>query len=119
MSTLIRTSFNKKGYSKKSKTSKILGIDYEGFHKYIEDQFIDGMSWENKGLWELDHKVPISLAKTEEDMIKLNHYTNFQPLWIEDNRSKSNKILPEFKHLIKEYLGDVRVPPSPNSLRSV
>jgi hypothetical protein len=90
---LILLSFRKKGYSKKSKTNQILGIDYIGFMKHIESQFTEGMTWENRGLWELDHKIPISLGKTEEEIIKLNHYSNFQPLWREDNRKKSNKIL--------------------------
>jgi hypothetical protein len=30
--------------------------------------------------WDLDHIIPISSAKTKEDLIKLNHYTNLQPL---------------------------------------
>ena len=101
---LIRGSFKKKGYSKKSLTSEILGIDYEGFYKHIENQFTNGMTWDNRGLWELDHKIPVSLGKTEEEIIKLNHYTNFQPLWKKDNIIKSDKVLPEFEHLVKEYI---------------
>ena len=102
--TAVRSSLRRKGYSKKSKTYKILGIDYEGFYNYIESQFVDGMSWENKDEWELDHKIPISIGNTEEDIIRLNHYTNFRPLWRKDNQLKSNKILPEFEHLIDEYI---------------
>jgi hypothetical protein len=90
---LILLSFSNKGYSKKSKTNEILGIDYDGFMKHIESQFTEGMTWENRGLWELDHKIPVSLGKTEEEIIRLNHYSNFQPLWREDNRKKSNKII--------------------------
>jgi hypothetical protein len=81
-----------------------LGIDYEGFYKHIENQFTDGMTWDNRGLWELDHKIPVSLGKTEEEIIKLNHYTNFQPLWKKDNIVKSDKVLPEFEYLVKEYI---------------
>jgi hypothetical protein len=117
--SLISQTFIKKGYTKKTKTFEILGIDYRGFSNYIESQFIDGMSWDNYGEWVLDHKVPIYLGKSVEDVIKLNHYTNLQPLWNKDNQDKSNKILPEFEHLVEEYLGDVRVPPNPNSLRSI
>ena len=51
------------------------------------------MVWENYGMWEYDHIIPLSSAKNEEEVIKLNHYTNFQPLWKEENKLKSNKIL--------------------------
>jgi hypothetical protein len=101
---LLLQSITRGGYSKKSLTNEILGIDYKGFYLYIENQFTDGMSWDNRGLWELDHKIPASLGKTEEEIIKLNHYTNFQPLWRKDNRIKCDKILPEFNHLVKEYI---------------
>lgn len=87
----IKTIFNKNGYTKKSKTSEILGIDYLGFKEYIENQFKEGMSWSNHGLWHLDHKVPLSWAKSEEEIIELNHYTNFQPLWANENLTKGNK----------------------------
>ena len=51
------------------------------------------MTWNNYGEWELDHIIPISSATTEEEVYKLNHYTNFQPLWMSENRKKGNKIL--------------------------
>jgi len=63
------------------------------FKKHIETQFTDGMNWENHSLkgWHFDHNEPISRAKTYDDMIRLNHYTNFVPRWAEDNIAKSNK----------------------------
>lgn len=88
---LISKVIKRNGYSKKSKTQEILGIDFEEFKLYIESLFIEGMDWENFGKWHLDHKIPISWAKNENDIIKLNHYTNLQPLWAEDNLSKGNK----------------------------
>lgn len=76
-------------------TMNILGIDLDGFKKHLEQQFKDGMSWDNYGLhgWHIDHIIPISTALTEEDVILLNHYTNLQPLWWYENLSKGNKIL--------------------------
>ena len=50
------------------------------------------MSWENMGKWHIDHIIPLSTAITEEDVIRLCHYTNLQPLWAEDNLKKSNKL---------------------------
>jgi hypothetical protein len=49
------------------------------------------MTWENYGKWHLDHKTPISWAKTEKEVIELNHYTNFQPMWAIENLSKGNR----------------------------
>jgi hypothetical protein len=47
---------------------------------------------ENFG-WDIDHFIPVSSAKTEEDIVKLNHYTNLQPLCSYVNRYiKRNKI---------------------------
>jgi hypothetical protein len=51
------------------------------------------MSWDNMGKWHIDHIIPISSACGEVDLIKLNHYTNLQPLWEVDNLKKSNKII--------------------------
>ena len=50
------------------------------------------MSWSNHGEWHLDHIYPVSLAKDQNHVIELNHYTNFQPLWASDNLSKGNRL---------------------------
>jgi len=91
--TLIGMSIKGKGYTKKSKTSEYLGCTFNEFKIYIEEKFIENMSWENRMEWHLDHIYPISLAETEQEIIKLNHYTNFQPLWAVDNLRKGNKII--------------------------
>jgi len=90
--SLIRQSIRNQGYSKNSKTNHILGCSYEQFKHYLEKQFTEGIIWSNFGLWHLDHIIPISSATNEEEVIALNHYTNFQPLWAEDNIKKSNKL---------------------------
>ena len=91
--SIISKSISRMGYSKKSKTYKILGCDFEEFKKYIESMFKENMNWGNYGEWHLDHRTPISFAKTEDEVYKLNHYTNFQPLWEIDNLSKGNRYI--------------------------
>jgi hypothetical protein len=91
---LIRISTIKQGYTKKSKTFEILGCSYEDFKQHLERQFKKGMSWDNQGQWHLDHIYPVSLAKDEADLLRLNHYTNFQPMLALENFSKGNSIIP-------------------------
>ena len=71
----------------------MLGADYETAFNHIESRFKDGMTWDNQGEWHIDHIVPLASATTEEELIKLCHYTNLQPLWAEDNLKKGDKIL--------------------------
>lgn len=100
--TLIKQTF--KIYTKKSKTQEILGCSFEEFKEHIESKWEDWMNWDNHGnpkdgvieenkTWDLDHIIPLSTAKTEEEIIKLNHYTNLQPLCSYYNRFiKKDKI---------------------------
>jgi hypothetical protein len=91
--SLIRNAFNRKFTTKSKKTIEILGCSFEEFKLHLESQFDDKMNWENQGTyWHMDHIIPISSTQTEEDVYRLNHYTNFQPLYWEDNLKKSNKI---------------------------
>ena len=91
---LIKSSLKIKGFKKPSKTEYILGCSLEQFKKHIESKFNEFMSWDNYGLyngspnygWDIDHIIPISSAKTIEDVIRLSHYTNLQPLCSYINR---------------------------------
>ncbi len=87
--------FKNKGYSKNTKTQKMLGIDWEVAKQHIERQFTKGMNWNNYGEWHIDHIIPLSSASTSERLKELCHYTNLQPLWAEDNLSKKDKIIEQ------------------------
>lgn len=71
---------------------------WDEFKEYIQNQWSEGMSWKNYGLgannttWHIDHKIPIFSATSLEEIYKLNHHTNLQPMWGSDNIRKSNSI---------------------------
>lgn len=88
---LIGGSFKRIGFVKSMSTEKLLGCTLQNFQLYISSKFKEGMTLENHGKWHLDHIIPLAIAKTEEEVIKLCHYTNFQPLWAKENREKSGK----------------------------
>ena len=87
-----REIFKNKRFIKPS-TKLLIGEDLSFVKKYLENQFIEGMSWKNHGKWHIDHIIPLSSANNESELIKLCHYTNLQPLWAFDNLSKGSKIL--------------------------
>jgi hypothetical protein len=93
----ISDSIRRFNYTKKSKTFEILGCSFEEFKLHLESKFEHWMSWDNYGnpkdgvyeinkTWDIDHIIPLATVKTEEDVIKLNHYTNLQPLCSYTNR---------------------------------
>jgi uncharacterized protein YdiU (UPF0061 family) len=90
----IKKSIKKGGFKKLSRTEQILGCSYDDFKTHIESLWEPWMNWDNYGLyngelnygWDIDHKISLSNGKCEIDIIKLNHYTNLQPLCSKINR---------------------------------
>ena len=91
--TRIYIAMKRKYWTKQNKTTEILGCDFETVKKHLENQFIDNMNWNNHGKWHIDHITPLAKATTQEELYKLCHYTNLQPLWAADNLSKGAKEL--------------------------
>lgn len=93
--------YRKYSFKKNKRTEDILGCTYDEFKLYIESKFEPWMTWENRGLyngelnygWDIDHIIPLSNAKNEEELIKLSNYKNLQPLCSYINRYvKKNKL---------------------------
>jgi hypothetical protein len=86
--------FKKSNFEKLSKSEILLGCSYVEFKLHLESKFESWMNWDNYGLyngtpnygWDIDHIIPVSNAKTVEDLIKISHYTNLQPLCSYINR---------------------------------
>jgi len=84
-----------RGYDKDKNTFKVIGCTPDELRQHIEKQFTEGMSWGNYGheTWHIDHIIPISSGKNKDEIYRLSHYSNLQPLWAEENYEKSNKII--------------------------
>jgi hypothetical protein len=58
---------------------------------YIQEKFENGMTWENYGEWEIDHKIALMYEDPEptmEEVLKRADLYNLQPLWKKDNQKK-------------------------------
>jgi hypothetical protein len=91
----IKGAFRGKPYKRNQKVIDILGCSIDEFKIYLESKFESWMTWNNHGLyeknkfnvgWDIDHIIPISKASTKYDILKLSHYSNFQPLCSKINR---------------------------------
>ena len=98
---LINKAIKRNGYGKNTKTELILGCSFEEFKQHLEINFESWMNWNNYGLyngtsnygWDIDHIIPSSNALNEEELLKLNHFSNLQPLCSYVNRDvKKDKV---------------------------
>jgi hypothetical protein len=98
--TLIKKSFSIKN---NTKTEYIIGCSIINFKIYLESKFEDWMNWDNWGLyngelnygWDIDHIIPLSSGKSEEEIIKLSHFSNLQPLCSKVNRYIKRDLLED------------------------
>lgn len=103
LSTTLRKILKSKNFKKGTKDKlSILGTDYKTFKEYLEGLWEPWMNWDNYGKykkgtfnygWDVDHIIPTSKAITEEELYKLNHYTNLRPLCSKVNRDIKRDIV--------------------------
>jgi hypothetical protein len=79
---------------------KIIGCTEKELENYLFKKLKPGMTFENHGKWEVDHIIPISsfTFETNNDILTCYNYTNLQPLWAQENKLKSNKIIQLFEN---------------------
>ena len=90
--SLIRKAIQRKGYGKLSATQAILGCDYPELLSHLISTWnrnypSQELNWKTV---HIDHIIPIASAKTETEVMQLNHYHNLQLLLAEDNLRKSD-----------------------------
>lgn len=84
------------GSKKQRKTIEYLGCTIPEARAHLQKQFKRGMKWENHGeVWEIDHIVPMSHfdLMNESQRMRVNHFTNLQPLFKAENRMKRDRLL--------------------------
>jgi hypothetical protein len=87
----LRSAFYRlKKHKTRGSAIKGLGCTINELKNYLESKWEPGMSWGNwtSDGWHIDHIIPLSAAKDENEMVRLCHYTNLQPLWAIDNIRK-------------------------------
>ena len=91
---LIIKSFKRKKLYKKETTESILGCNLDFFHDYLLKTFESnyGYKWDGIEDVHIDHIIPLATATTEEEIIKLCHYTNLQLLKAKDNLEKNDNL---------------------------
>lgn len=104
---LVAYALRRLGVPKSGSTKASLGCSWEELKAHIGFQFAPGMTWDNRHLWHIDHLVPLVLAKTAEEVYRLNHFTNLRPLWGPENQSKNKKV-PEEHELPADLHDEVR-----------
>lgn len=92
--------------SKAASTKELTGLTVDELKVYVETQFADGMTWENRSEWHLDHRVPckaFDFSDPEQQRVCF-WYKNLHPMWAKDNMEKSSKYNEEEKQaLISTY----------------
>ena len=90
----LRDAFRKRGYSKKNRTYMIVGLSFDDLLIHLENTFLlnYGRCITLNDDVHIDHIIPMSSAKTTEDVILLSHYTNLQYLLAKDNMRKQDRI---------------------------
>lgn len=97
MRNMISRCLNERGYAKYSRTRDILGCTYE--------ELLAHLGPKPAGDTHIDHVAPCAQAQTEEELLKLQHYTNLRWLPAIDNICKSSNRTPEGEEMCRKLLG--------------
>ena len=79
-----------KGISKSASTMELIGCTIDELRSHLESKFKPWMTWENYGLWDVDHRVACAkfdLTDSNQQR-KCFHWTNLQPMEHTENMKK-------------------------------
>lgn len=88
----LKNVIRRQGESKSTTSMELIGCTVEQLLEHLENQFTEGMTWDNYGEWHIDHIRPCSSfdITDEQQQRECFHYTNLQPLWAIDNLIKGD-----------------------------
>lgn len=91
---MLKDSFSRKSKKKNKHIEEILGCSINFFINYLLETYKNnyGIEWNKKEKVHIDHIIPLKNANTEEEIIKLCHYSNLQLLKAKDNLKKGAKL---------------------------
>lgn len=98
-----------KGKVKSDHTLNLLGCTVEELKQYLENQFIEGMTWENYGEWQIDHIIPCAYfdLSIEKNQYICFNFRNLQPLWANENRRKRDEVPENVEELIENLRKEI------------
>ena len=99
MRQILNNSIRSGEYPKNSKFSKFYGCSINILKNHLEQSLMTICNGNYGQYWEIDYIIPLHSANDLEELVYLNHYTNLQPLTIEENRAKSDfsqKVIKNF-----------------------
>jgi hypothetical protein len=94
---VIKDSIDKGRFPKTKKTEILLGCSYDKLSEHLGPK--------PEGNIHIDHICPCAQAQNEEELLKLQHYTNFRWLEGKANISKGDKKTPEAETMCNLLLG--------------
>ena len=109
----IFSSLRRRQYTKKTKTYNILKCEFDFFINWLNGVASNSYTY-GIGNLELDHVVPISLAQTEDEILLLCHYSNYQLLSADENLTKGNRYVnpTNLKRVLEHH-------PEPNKIKEI
>ena len=79
--------------TKDSTTMKLVGCTLQHLVSHLEEQFTEGMTWENYGEWHVDHIRPCASFDLSDEAQRKEcfNWKNLQPLWGLENIQKGDQ----------------------------
>ena len=84
------------GKRRETRSEKLLGYTKDQLRAHIEAQFRDGMSWQKRDSFHIDHRFPVAefLRRGVTDIATINALSNLQVLTPHENHRKSDSVSP-------------------------